>query len=86
MSGIVRRAGTSSGEPRPAFSGSLTGPRVTIDAMATPEQPQHLEGRVTRVEDAVQEIRFVHMAKTDAQSNGMGILYAGQALREAARA
>ena len=46
--------------------------------MGTPEQPPHLEERVTRVEGAVQEIRFVYMAKTDAQSNGMGILYAGQ--------
>ena len=46
--------------------------------MGTPEVPREVESRLTQVEDAVQEIRFVHMAKTDAQSNGMGILYAGQ--------
>lgn len=60
------------------FPGTADVSRVTIGAMGTPEQPQHLEDRVTRVEDAVQEIRFVYMAKTDAQSNGMGMLYAGQ--------
>jgi hypothetical protein len=46
--------------------------------MGTPEHPHRFEERIVRVEDAVQEIRFVHLAKTDAQSNGMGILYAGQ--------
>lgn len=46
--------------------------------MSTPDQPRDLEDRVTRVEDAVQEFRFVHMAKTDAQTTGMGLLYAGQ--------
>lgn len=46
--------------------------------MGTPEVPHNVESRLTHVEDAVQEIRFVHMTKTDAQSNGMGILYAGQ--------
>ena len=46
--------------------------------MGTPEVPHNVESRLTHVEDAVQEIRFVHMTKTNAQSNGMGILYAGQ--------
>src|SRR4051812_27634532 len=46
--------------------------------MATPEPSRDLEARVTSVEDAVQEFRFVYMTKTDAQTTGMGILYAGQ--------
>jgi hypothetical protein len=46
--------------------------------MGMAEPSRDLEERVTRVEDAVQEFRFVHMTKTDAQTAGMGILYAGQ--------
>jgi hypothetical protein len=40
--------------------------------MATPED------RLTAVEDAVQEFRFIHMVKTDATTAGMGMLYAQQ--------
>jgi hypothetical protein len=46
--------------------------------MATPEAPRDVESRLTQVEDAVQEFRFVHQVRVDAATNGMGILYAGQ--------
>lgn len=40
--------------------------------------PHDVESRLARVEDAVQQFDFVHRIKTEAQSNGMGILHAGQ--------
>jgi hypothetical protein len=46
--------------------------------MGTPEVPREVLDRLTHVEDAVQEIRFVYMSKTDAQTAGLGILHAQQ--------
>lgn len=46
--------------------------------MGTVGDPRDVESRLTGVEDAVQRFEFTHMVKTDAISNGMGILYAGQ--------
>jgi hypothetical protein len=44
--------------------------------MAMPEVPPEILGRLTHVEDAVQEFRYVHQVKTDATTNGLGMLYA----------
>lgn len=46
--------------------------------MGTPEASRDLHERLVRVEDAAQEFRFIHLVKTDAQTNGMGTLYAQQ--------
>lgn len=51
---------------------------LAFTPMGMPELPRDTESRLAAVEDAVQEFRFVHMTKTDAQSTGMGLLYAGQ--------
>lgn len=49
------------------------------DTMSEASVPSpELHERLVRVEDAVQEFRFVHMVRTDAHVNGMGALYAGQ--------
>jgi outer membrane murein-binding lipoprotein Lpp len=44
--------------------------------MSTPQTTEpKLEERVHRLEVSVQEIRFQHMAKVDAMSYGLGVLY-----------
>ena len=49
------------------------------DTMSNASVPSpYLHERLDRVEDAVQEFRFVHMVRTDAHVNGMGALHAGQ--------
>lgn len=60
------------------LSGTSTALRATIGVMATPEPPQELLDRLTRAEDAVQRFEFIHLVKTDAQTAGLGILYAQQ--------
>jgi chromosome segregation ATPase len=46
--------------------------------MVTPEDSQELLHRLTCAEDAVQRFEFIHLVKTDAQTAGLGILYAQQ--------
>lgn len=46
--------------------------------MAMPQPSGDFHDRLNRVEDAVQEFRFVHRYKTEAQTAGLAIVYAKQ--------
>lgn len=43
-----------------------------------PQPSDDFHDRLARVEDAVQRFEFVHLVKTDATTNGLGMLFAQQ--------